>query len=223
MPSLLTGFLVRCTATRPCRSDPGMYWQLSLGRPKNGQIVNTDFDYLSGSHAYLCHSSECSPNLTTYSSHSRHQSRFLINSSVWVGKCRRRLRLRPLHLVHVYSTYYKTSPLVSLSPFFPFIFGRTSTFSRALTHSIVTILLAGLLPSVGADCSVDRHGNGHCTLSVAAHAGLGVVLVLLLVAMAWYMRYRRWRATQIYISNAIQNELNVDNGSGRVYYLLETK
>ncbi|KAI9432266.1 hypothetical protein H4582DRAFT_1116738 [Lactarius indigo] len=101
--------------------------------------------------------------------------------------------------------------------------GRTSTFSRALTHSIVTILLAGLLPSVGADCSVDRHGNGHCTLSVAAHAGLGVVLVLLLVAMAWYMRYRRWRATQIHISNALQNELNADNGLGRVYYLLETQ
>ncbi|KAI9439025.1 hypothetical protein H4582DRAFT_2075652 [Lactarius indigo] len=37
--------------------------------------------------------------------------------------------------------------------------------------------------------------------------------------MAWYIRYRRRRAAQIYIANALQNqltqELNANNGSGR--------
>ncbi len=33
--------------------------------------------------------------------------------------------------------------------------GRTSTFSAALTRTIVTILLAGLLPGVKADCRID--------------------------------------------------------------------
>ncbi|KAH9167229.1 hypothetical protein EDB89DRAFT_1998537 [Lactarius sanguifluus] len=54
--------------------------------------------------------------------------------------------------------------------------GRTSTFSAALTRTIVAILLADLLPGVKADCTIDRFGNEHCTLSVAARVGFGFLL-----------------------------------------------
>ncbi|KAH8981112.1 hypothetical protein EDB86DRAFT_3087415 [Lactarius hatsudake] len=77
-----------------------------------------------------------------------------------------------------------------------------------------------------------RYGNEHCTQSVAARVGLSSVLgtpplllcftslnklsrsVFLLVAMARYMRYRRRRAAQIYIANALQNQLKANNDSG---------
>lgn len=91
---------------------------------------------------------------------------------------------------------------------------RTSTFSAAQTRTIVAILFASLFHGVKADCSVDRYGNEHCTQSVAARVGLSFVLVFLLVAMAWYMRYRRRRAAQIYIASALQNQLKANNGSG---------
>ncbi|KAH8988678.1 hypothetical protein EDB86DRAFT_2831883 [Lactarius hatsudake] len=93
-------------------------------------------------------------------------------------------------------------------------FRRTSTFSAAQTRTVVAILLASLLRGVKADCSVDRYGNEHCTQSVAARVGLSSVLVFLLVAMARYMRYRRRRAAQIYIANALQNQLKANNDSG---------
>ncbi|KAH8988680.1 hypothetical protein EDB86DRAFT_3081518 [Lactarius hatsudake] len=89
---------------------------------------------------------------------------------------------------------------------------RTSTFSAAQTRTILAILLASL-HGVKADCSVDRYGNEHCTLSVAARVGLSLVLV----AMARYMRYRHRRAAHIYILNAPQNQQNArsaNNGSG---------
>ncbi|KAH8981421.1 hypothetical protein EDB92DRAFT_188873 [Lactarius akahatsu] len=91
---------------------------------------------------------------------------------------------------------------------------RTSTFSAAQTRPIVAILLANLLPGVKADCTIDRFGDEHCTLSVAARVGLSLALVFLLVATAWYMRYRRRRAAQIYIADALQNQLKANNGSG---------
>ncbi|KAH9167226.1 hypothetical protein EDB89DRAFT_1910144 [Lactarius sanguifluus] len=91
---------------------------------------------------------------------------------------------------------------------------RTSTFSAAQTRTIVAILLASPLHGVKADCSVDRYGNEHCSLSVAARVGLSFGLVFLLVAMARYMRYRHRRAAQIYIANALQNQLKANNDSG---------
>ncbi|KAH9013631.1 hypothetical protein EDB83DRAFT_287816 [Lactarius deliciosus] len=95
--------------------------------------------------------------------------------------------------------------------------GRSSTFSAAQTRTIVAILLADLLPGVKADCTVDRFGDEHCTLSVAARVGLGFLLAFLIIALAWYMRYRHRRAAQIYIANALQNQQNArsaNNGSG---------
>ncbi|KAH9019745.1 hypothetical protein EDB84DRAFT_1565940 [Lactarius hengduanensis] len=93
---------------------------------------------------------------------------------------------------------------------------RTSTFSAAQIRTIIANLLADL-PGVKADCTVDWFGGDkQCTVSVAAHVdvGLSLVLVFLLVAMAYYMRYRRRRAAQIYIANALQNQLKANNGSG---------
>ncbi|KAH9021065.1 hypothetical protein EDB85DRAFT_439396 [Lactarius pseudohatsudake] len=93
---------------------------------------------------------------------------------------------------------------------------RTSTFSAAQIRTIIANLLADL-PGVKADCTVDWFGGDkQCTLSVAAHVdvGLSLVLVFLLVAMAYYMRYRRRRAAHIYIANALQNQLKGNNGSG---------
>ncbi|KAH8981419.1 hypothetical protein EDB92DRAFT_2106966 [Lactarius akahatsu] len=80
------------------------------------------------------------------------------------------------------------------------ICGRSSTFNAARTRTIVAILLADLLPGVKADCTIDRFGDEHCTLSVAARIGSGFLLFFLLVALAWYTRYRHRPAAQIYIA-----------------------
>ncbi|KAH9019744.1 hypothetical protein EDB84DRAFT_609813 [Lactarius hengduanensis] len=111
-------------------------------------------------------------------------------------------------------------------------FGRTSTFTAAQTRTIVAILLADLLPGVKADCTIDRYalptvsspytdwmlllsGDEHCTLSVAARVGFGFLLAFLIIALAWYMRYRHRRAARIYLANALQTHArSANNRSG---------
>ncbi|KAH9021064.1 hypothetical protein EDB85DRAFT_2001583 [Lactarius pseudohatsudake] len=94
--------------------------------------------------------------------------------------------------------------------------GRTSTFSAALTRTIVAILLAGLLPGVKADCSIDWDDFEHCGLGVPARVGLGFGLFFLLVVVISFLRYRWRRAARISLANALQNQRkagNANNGS----------
>ncbi|KAH9009647.1 hypothetical protein EDB85DRAFT_2056478, partial [Lactarius pseudohatsudake] len=75
--------------------------------------------------------------------------------------------------------------------------------STALTRTIVAILLAGLIPGVKADCSIDWDDFEHCGLGVPARVGLGFGLFFLLVVV-------------ISLANALQNQRkagNANNGS----------